>query len=67
MDSSRPFKVVKVPLRLGVCAGIQGEVLDEYPTEGTAMAMMYEKIIADTSEDKGIYYSYEVAYWNHPE
>ena len=64
MDPNRPWKIVRCPLPLGVCAGLVGEVIDEYPDEGTARAMMYGEHREDESPVKGLYYTYDVVLWD---
>lgn len=63
MNSLKPYKVVKVPLKHGVCAGIQGEVLHECAAEAVARAICLETYLEDTTEHRGIYYVYEVVFW----
>lgn len=63
MDDSKPWKVIRCPLPLGVCSGLAGKVLDEYLDESTAQAMMYEEHMGDKGVYKGIYYYYDVAHW----
>ncbi len=63
MDPKLPFKVVKVPLALGVCIGLQGEVLHECEAEATAQALLYETWIDDKEQGKGVFYTYNVVEW----
>lgn len=63
MDNDLPFKVIKVPLALGVCIGLQGEVLHETESEAAAKALMYETWLEDKEQGKGIYYTYDVVEW----
>lgn len=63
MDPNLPWKVIRCPLPLGVCAGITGEVIDEYSHEDVARNMMYQVHREDEGVMKGIYYTYDVVKW----
>ena len=63
MNPNLPFKVVKTPLALGVCIGLQGEVIHECETDTTAQALMYQTWAEDVEQGKGIYYTYDVVEW----
>lgn len=64
MDPLLPYKVLRVPLALGVCAGMVGEVLHECESEVAAQALMYDFFMEDKDTVKGVYYTYDVVRWD---
>ena len=60
MDTSKPYKVVKLPSAYGVCKGEGAEILYEEGSLTLAEAMRYQHWLEDERPEKALLYQLEV-------